>query len=204
MTAPQEERHPDGPDPGDFDQANPCIVTGPSSGSRGVYGAIGSSGDWGLKHGWRSPTPTPQGTGYQDLAADKVNLRDGRLVPHAEAGALAQFASDLTGDALTAFNTAFPTASPTSTSSRSRTPRRTGARTSSTASASRSGRSTRRTRPIDAASGKHTRTITPANTIVISSSISNGGGESLQALEQDTEGLIDGIAVAEPTRSRPA
>jgi len=38
----------------------------------------------------------------------------------------------------------------------------------------------------------------PGNTLVIASSVSNGGGESLQALEQDTEGLIDGLAVAEP------
>jgi len=51
---------------------------------------------------------------------------------------------------------------------------------------------------IDPATGKRIRTITPANTIVIASSVSNGGGESLQALEQDTEGLIDGLAVAEP------
>src|SRR5206468_1705805 len=36
------------------------------------------------------------------------------------------------------------------------------------------------------------------NTIVIASSISNGGTESVQALEQDAEGLIDGVAVAEP------
>ena len=28
-----------------------AIVTGTSSGSRGVYGAIGSSGEWGLKNG---------------------------------------------------------------------------------------------------------------------------------------------------------
>ena len=38
----------------------------------------------------------------------------------------------------------------------------------------------------------------PGNTLVIASSVSNGGGESLQALEQDTEGLIDGLAVTEP------
>jgi len=52
--------------------------------------------------------------------------------------------------------------------------------------------------PVHAASGKHTRTIKPDNTIVIASSISNGGAESLQALEQDDEGLIDGLMVTEP------
>ena len=30
--------------PDSFDPEDPCIVTGPSSGSRGVYGAIGTSG----------------------------------------------------------------------------------------------------------------------------------------------------------------
>ena len=37
-----------------------------------------------------------------------------------------------------------------------------------------------------------------ANTIVIASSVSNGGGAAIAAAEQDTEGLIDGVAVAEP------
>ncbi|GAC1483371.1 MAG: hypothetical protein NVS2B11_08880 [Acetobacteraceae bacterium] len=34
-----------------FDPAHACIVTAPSSGSRGVYGAIATAGEWGLKHG---------------------------------------------------------------------------------------------------------------------------------------------------------
>ena len=33
--------------PDTFNPAKACIVTGTSSGSRGVYGAIGSSGEWG-------------------------------------------------------------------------------------------------------------------------------------------------------------
>jgi hydroxybutyrate-dimer hydrolase len=37
--------------PGSFDPMNSCIVTAPSSGSRGVYGAIATAGEWGLKHG---------------------------------------------------------------------------------------------------------------------------------------------------------
>ena len=39
----------------------------------------------------------------------------------------------------------------------------------------------------------------PGNTIVIASSVSNGGGASIAAAEQDTQGLIDGVAVGEPT-----
>ncbi|MBT9491854.1 MAG: D-(-)-3-hydroxybutyrate oligomer hydrolase, partial [Paucibacter sp.] len=37
--------------PSSFDPKNPCIVTATSSGSRGVYGAIGTAGEWGLKRG---------------------------------------------------------------------------------------------------------------------------------------------------------
>src|SRR5437867_4419470 len=35
--------------PASFNPASPCIVTGTSSGSRGVYGAIGTAGEWGLE-----------------------------------------------------------------------------------------------------------------------------------------------------------
>ncbi|MEO7734006.1 MAG: 3-hydroxybutyrate oligomer hydrolase family protein, partial [Kofleriaceae bacterium] len=190
--------------PASFDKANPCIVTGPSSGSRGVYGAIGSSGDWGLKHGCAvAYTDAGKGTGYQDLAADKVNLIDGRLVARAEAGNKAAFASDLTGDALTAFNVAFPNRIAYKHIFSQQNPEKDWGKNVLDSIRLAFWALNEEYAPIDAASGKHTRTITPANTIVISSSISNGGGESLQALEQDTEGLIDGIAVAEPN-AQPA
>src|SRR5262249_59670302 len=45
--------------------------------------------------------------------------------------------------------------------------------------------------------GRHVQ-ITRRNTIVIASSVSNGGGASVRAVEQDKDGLIDGLAVAEP------
>ncbi len=45
---------------------------------------------------------------------------------------------------------------------------------------------------------KHLKKLTPSNTIVIASSVSNGAGAALAAAEQDTQGLISGVAVAEP------
>jgi len=48
------------------------------------------------------------------------------------------------------------------------------------------------------ASGKKPRNIRPANTVVIASSVSNGAGAALLAAEQDSLGLIDGVAVGEP------
>src|SRR5262249_51971539 len=40
--------------------------------------------------------------------------------------------------------------------------------------------------------------LTKEKTIVIASSVSNGGGAAIAAAEQDTSGLIDGVAVGEP------
>lgn len=54
------------------------------------------------------------------------------------------------------------------------------------------------------ANGQRQRSITPTNTLVIASSVSNGGGAALAAAEQDTTGLIDGVAVSEPAIEMPA
>ena len=121
--------------PASFDPNNACIVAAPSSGSRGVYGAIGSAGEWGLKHKCAvAYTDAGKGIGYQDLAADKVNLIDGRLVARSSvAASLVQFASDLTGVGARRVQRGVPQPRrATSTSTRSRIRRRTGARTRST------------------------------------------------------------------------
>jgi len=185
--------------PSTFDKASACIVTGPSSGSRGVYGAIGTSGDWGLKHHCAvAYTDAGKGTGYHDLATDKVNLIDGRLVDRATAGNLAQFSVDLTGAALVTFNAAFPNRIAYKHIFSQQNPEKDWGQDVLDSVRFAFWALNEEYAPIDQASGKHTRIITPANTIVIASSISNGGGESLQALEQDPEGLIDGLAVTEP------
>jgi hydroxybutyrate-dimer hydrolase len=185
--------------PATFDPNNPCIVTGPSSGSRGVYGGIGTAGDWGLKHGCAvAYTDAGKGTGYHDLAADKVNLIDGRLVSRASAGTAAHFASDLTGSALTAFNTSFPNRIAYKHVHSQQNPEKDWGQNVLDSVRLAFWALNEQYSAIDGNSGKHLRTIKTENTIVIASSISNGGAESLQALEQDTEGLIDGLAVAEP------
>jgi len=51
----------------------------------------------------------------------------------------------------------------------------------------------------DAFGSGHAVTFSSANTIVIASSASNGAGAALQAAELDTEGLIGGVAVSEPS-----
>ncbi len=54
--------------PASFTAAGACIVSTASSGSRGVYGAIGSAGEWGLKRGCAvAYTDKGTGTGVHDL-----------------------------------------------------------------------------------------------------------------------------------------
>ncbi|MBY0465946.1 MAG: D-(-)-3-hydroxybutyrate oligomer hydrolase, partial [Burkholderiales bacterium] len=52
--------------------------------------------------------------------------------------------------------------------------------------------------------GNRYQSIKPSNTIVIASSLSNGGGAAIAAAEQDASGLIDGVAVSEPAIEMPA
>lgn len=185
--------------PSSFDPRRPCIVTGPSSGSRGVYGAIGTSGEWGLKHGCAvAYTDAGKGTGYHDLATDRVNLIDGRLVSRATAGALAHFAVELTGAELAAYNAAFPNRFAYKHMFSRQNPEQAWGGNVLDSIRFAFWALNEAYAPIDPASGKRTRAIRPDNTVVIASSVSNGGGESLQAIEQDTEGLIDGLAVSEP------
>ena len=185
--------------PANFDKNNPCIVTGPSSGSRGVYGAIGTAGDWGLKHGCAvAYTDAGKGTGYHDLAADKVNLIDGRLVTRASAGSLATFVSELAGGALAAFNAAFPNRIAYKHIHSQQNPEKDWGQNVLDSVRLAFWALNEEYSPVDPGTGRKRVTIKADNTLVIASSVSNGGAESLQALEQDTEGLIDGLALTEP------
>jgi hydroxybutyrate-dimer hydrolase len=185
--------------PATFDKARSCIVAAPSSGSRGVYGAIGSAGEWGLKHGCAvAYTDAGKGTGYHDLMADQVNLVDGRLVARAGAASAAIFAADLSGASLASFNAQFPNRIAYKHIHSQQNPEKDWGRNVLDSIRFAFWALNEELSTTDAASGKKLRSITPANTVVIASSISNGGAESLQAAEQDTEGLIDGVAVAEP------
>lgn len=185
--------------PATFDKANPCIVTAPSSGSRGVYGAIGSAGEWGLKRGCAvAYTDAGKGTGYHDLATDQVNLMDGRLVTRSEAGKLAHFAADLSAAALQAYNSAFPNRIAYQHVYSQQNPEKDWGRNVLDSVRFAFWALNEEYAGTDTGSGKKLRAIVPDNTTVIASSVSNGGTESLQAAEQDTEGLIDGVAVSEP------
>ncbi len=183
--------------PSTFSTANPCIVTATSSGSRGVYGAIGTSGEWGLKKGCAvAYTDKGTGNGGHDLTAGATYLLLGTRSPVATAGTNAQFVANVSAADLTAFNTQFPNRWAYKHAHSQVNPEKDW------------GRDTLRAvefafymlnQKYGTASGSTIiRTITPENTIVIASSVSNGGGAAIAAAEQDTAGLIDGVAVGEP------
>jgi hydroxybutyrate-dimer hydrolase len=180
--------------PATFDIANPCIVSASSSGSRGVYGAIGTAGEWGLKRGCAvAYTDKGTGNGGHDLAADAVNLIRGERAPAAAAGDAAQFRADLSPTELAAFNAAYPNRWAFKHAH------------SQQHSEKDWGRDTLRAirfafYVINTKYGTpgQDRLAKPKNAIVIASSVSNGGGAAIMAAEEDGAGLIDGVAVAEP------
>ena len=82
-------------------------MLGPSSGSRGVYGAIATAGDWGLKHGCAvALVDAGKGVGLYDLSDDTVNKIDGTRATRTAAGTLNFFAANITDAVRTAYNAA--------------------------------------------------------------------------------------------------
>jgi hydroxybutyrate-dimer hydrolase len=179
--------------PDSFDPKKACIVTAPSSGSRGIYGAIATAGEWGLKHGCAvAYTDKGSGTGAHDLQNNTVNLIRGERTDAATAGDNSIFTADLTAEQRAAFNAATPNRFAFKHAHSQENPEKDWGKN-----------------VLDSVrfafhvlnekyGYRHGPAITKRNTLVIASSVSNGGGASVRAVEQDEEGLIDGVAVGEP------
>ncbi|MDY0036847.1 MAG: D-(-)-3-hydroxybutyrate oligomer hydrolase [Zoogloea oleivorans] len=184
--------------PNSFDKTKPCIVTATSSGSRGVYGAIGTAGEWGLKHGCAvAYSDKGSGNGMHDLAADTVNLIDGTVATASAAGTTAHFAADISKSELDAFNLTFPNRIAYKHAHSRQNPEKDWGKYTLDAVGFAFYVLNEKYGTADA-SGKKPRIIRPGNTLVIASSASNGAGAALIAAEQDKLGLIDGVAVSEP------
>jgi hydroxybutyrate-dimer hydrolase len=183
--------------PASFDPKNPCIVTATSSGSRGIYGAIGTAGEWGLKRGCAvAYTDKGTGTGLHDLTPDTVNLITGERAPAGQAGRESSFTANL-GDARTAFVRDFPNRVAFKHAHSQRNSEKDWGR--HTLAAVDFALWVLNNRIKDRRAGSYT----PDNTLVIASSVSNGGYAALAAAEQDTRGLIDAVVVSEPNVSLP-
>lgn len=189
--------------PDSFDPARACIVTATSSGSRGVYGAI-STGEWGLKRGC-AVAYTDKGTGSaaHDLRTDTVPRIDGTRTAAGSAAGQAAFDAGLTAAELAAFNAATPDRLAFKHAHSGRNPEKDWGRHTLQAVRLALYVLNERYGELDASGRRRVRLHT-GNTLVIASSVSNGGGAALAAAEDDREGLIDGVAVAEPAIEMPA
>jgi hydroxybutyrate-dimer hydrolase len=178
--------------PDTFDPSNACIITAPSSGSRGVYGAIATAGEWGLKHGCAvAYTDKGTGTGAHNLQTNTVNLMRGERADAAAAGDDSNFTAALSASQRAAFNAVTPNRFAFKHAHSQQNPEKDW------------GENVLRSirfafDMLDQKFGPQGLKFSKRNTIVIASSVSNGGGASVLAVEQDDDRLIDGLAVGEP------
>lgn len=188
--------------PDSFDVNAPCIVVGPSSGSRGVYGAIAAAGDWGLKRGCAvALTDAGKGMGLYDPSDDSVHKIDGTRASRTVAGTLSHFAANLTDAARTAFNTAFPNRLALKHAHSQKNPEKDwGSDTLAAVGYALYALNQEYAPTVGQAKGVR---FTAANTLIIGAAVSNGGGAVLRAAEQDSGGLIDGVVAFEPS-AQPA
>ena len=181
--------------PDTFDPNRACMVTAPSSGSRGIYGAVGTAGEWGLKKGCAVVyTDKGTGTGSHNLETNAAQRLDGTLTETAEA---VQFRADLSDQERGDFNAVWPDRMAFKHAHSKANPE---ARWGHYVLQSiRFGFYVLNDKfGLPAADGKVQTSLAPGNTLVIASSVSNGGGASVRAAEMDRWGLIDGVAVSEP------
>lgn len=174
--------------PSAFDASKPCLVAVASSGSRGIYGALPTAGVWGLKHGCAVVhTDKGTGTGLFDVSTARGTRIDGTLAP---IGDPALLLSPTDAQLVAA---------------------RAGTEHAVLMKHANSGLNVEEhwgrylLQAIDAGFrllnreyGSRAVPFTPANTLVIASGVSNGGGTVLRALAQDSAGWIDGAVVSEP------
>ncbi len=175
--------------PQKFDVGHPCIVATASPGSRGVYGAIGNAGEWGLKHGCAvAHADKGTGNGIHDLQADTVSLQDGLRMDAREAGKNANFSAPISQAQRRAYVQAFPGRHAFKHAHSQQNPEQDW------------GRNTLQALQFAfyVLNQQFKLRLDAANTLTIAAGVSNGGGAVLAAAEQDTQGLIKGVVAAEP------
>jgi hydroxybutyrate-dimer hydrolase len=181
--------------PSNFDADHPCIVAIPSSGSRGVYGEMATIGEWTLNKGCAAAlTDKGTGVGTHDLDRDLAYAIDGTMTAAGSRKDLT-FNANLLGDDLASYRATHPNRMALKH-----------AHGKQNAEKDWGNFTLQAIRTAFYVLNKQfpTRSFTPSTTLVIASSISNGGGSVLRAAEQDSDGLIDGVVAAEPQVNLPA
>ena len=162
--------------PASFDPKSPASSR-PRPRVRAVYGGI-STGEWGLKRGC-AVAYSDKGTGGapHDLMNDTVPLIDGTRTTAAAAGRDAAFNAGLSAAELAAFNAATPQRFAFKHAHSGQNAEKDWGKTTLQAVEFAYYVLNERFGAVDNASAF--KSLTPANTIVIASSISNGGGSAI-------------------------
>jgi hydroxybutyrate-dimer hydrolase len=178
--------------PVSFNPAQPCLVAVAASGSRGIYGALPTAGEWGLRQGCAVVhTDKGAGTGFYDFDSNTAWRID--LVA----------TTDLS-DPLIAWQ---PGSSPSLEAWRQEQPHRLAVRHAHGSDNPEREWGQYLLQAIEAGfillqrefpAGGGRPPITRDRTLVLASGISNGGSSVLRAVESDRGRLIDGAVVSEP------
>ncbi|TXC88777.1 D-(-)-3-hydroxybutyrate oligomer hydrolase [Paraburkholderia azotifigens] len=186
--------------PNTFDPNNPCIVTATSSGSRGVYGAISAAGEWGLKRGCAvAYTDKGSGNGAEEMETGLVTLMNGTLSTATGAGTRSLFTVNVTSGALASFNTGFPNRYAFKHAHSQQNPEQDWGRDTLEAIQFAYWALNQQFAPtVNNNAQQHGVRYGAGSITTIAASVSNGGGASLAAAEQDTQGWITAVVVGEP------
>ena len=183
--------------PTSFNPDQPCIVTATSSGSRGVYGAISAAGEWGLKRGCAvAYTDKGSGNGAHELSTNTVTLIDGILLNATAAGKTSVFTANLGATDLATFNTQFPNRYAFKHAHSQQNPEKNWGTNTLQAIQFAYWALNDTYGPVDGST--HKTRYNRGDVTTIAASVSNGGGASLAAAEQDTLGWITAVVVGEP------
>ena len=169
--------------PDSFDVDNPCIVAAPPSGTRGLYGAMASAGDYGLRHGCAVAFNSKgTGEGIHLVGLGKTLAVDNTVV--ADDSTDAMFVAEVD-----AGYTILPTTVASSHAhSQQNVEKDWGYYTLQSVEFA-----------LYALNRQFPeKNFSPGNTTVVAASWSNGGRAAIMPAEEDTKGLIDGVVAVEP------
>ncbi|HVF34692.1 MAG TPA: 3-hydroxybutyrate oligomer hydrolase family protein, partial [Candidatus Saccharimonadia bacterium] len=172
--------------PDTFDAAKRCLVVAPASGSRGVYGAIALAGPWALPRGCAvAYTDKGAGSGVFDFDSGTGVALDGTRAARGAAALEFDPGGVAAAPHAVAFKHAHSGDNPEADWGRH------------VLQAAWFG-----LHALDLAYPRHAP-FTAANTRILATGVSNGGGAALRASEQDDEGLVDAVVVAAPNVLAP-
>jgi hydroxybutyrate-dimer hydrolase len=177
--------------PSDFDAGDPGLLAVASSGSRGIYGALPTAADWGLRRGYAVVhTDKGTGVGVWDLDRGRGYRIDGTL-------------TDDPGDPLLTFA---PAGSAELAAYARREPHTLLFKHAQSGLNPEADWGDYLLQAISVGfellnhelGDRLRRRLAPGNTLVLAAGVSNGGGAVLRALERDRAGWISGALACEP------